>query len=669
PRDIRDFTARGPALDGLLALADGADPAYPPVAVISGQPGLGKTSLAVHAAHLLASRFPDGQFALDLHGMSPEPARPRDALARLLAALGTAQGAIPTGTDDRAGLLRSVLGDRRVLLLLDNAKDESQVRPFLPGTGTSLTLVTSRHALAGLEAVHRTDLAVFRREESVELLSRVIGPERVGAESQAARDLTDLCGQLPLAVRIAGQRLLGRPRERLAKLVGQLAAEERRLDTLQAGDLGVRAAFALSYRQLAPATRTLLRRAALAAGPDFSPRTAGLLAGLPCGRAADGVEELVEAGLLQPDPVADRYRFHDLLALFAGEQLAAEDGPEECAAAEDRTARWMLRRATAAARRFDADRHLDAPDDDPEPASAPAGQDEAAAWLEAERNEWLAALHRAARTGDHQRVVDAAEAMHWFSDRKQHWELWVEVFRLAVDAARALGDRSAEAAHLNHLAWACNVCVYDHHAALDAADTAFEVAGAAGDELQTAWALGHGAGALHRMGRIAESQERLRDAADRFGAQTSPQARLGELTILNSLGNQLRQSGRADEALEIHRRGESLCATPVPGESAELMGLYRAVARHQIGSDLAELGRWGEAETPLRQALGHFEAAGMPAWSEPARLDLGRVLSRLARYEEAGQALRTAHGALGELNSPRLAEAEAELHTLAELVG
>ncbi|MFF8813057.1 ATP-binding protein [Streptomyces pactum] len=699
PRDIQDFTARGPALARLLELAGaaadareagaaadpgeaggtgeagadaeagegraagGAGPGWPVVAVVAGQPGLGKTAFAVHAAHLLAPRFPDGQFALDLHGMDPEPATPRDVLGRLLRAAGVTDAAIPAGTDDRAGLWRSVVRDRRVLLLLDNAIDEDQVRPLLPGGGRSLTVVTSRHALAGLESVHRVDLALFRREEAVELLTRIIGADRVRSEAQAARDLADLCGHLPLAVRIAGQRLLGRPHERLAKLVARLAEESRRLDGLQAGGLRVRPAFALSYRQLRPEAQRFLRRASLAAGPDFSPGTGALLADLSHDEAAACAEELTDAGLLQSDPATEHYRFHDLLRLFAAERLAEEDTPEARDAALDRTARWMLRRATAAALRFDVDHHRDAPHGDPDPATAPADREEARAWLEGERAQWLAALRRAHETGHHRMVVDAAEAMHWFSDLNQHWELWVEVFRRSADAARALGSRREEAVHLNYLAWAHNMCVHDPQAALISADAALEAARETRDLLQTGWALGYGAGALQRLGRAAEALERCREAARCLAAHDSPQARLGELTVLNSLGGQLRQAGRAAEALEIHRRSEAICAAGIAGQSDELIGLYRAVARHHVGNDLAALGRWAEAEPPLRQALVHFEAAQMPAWSEPVRLDLGLVLSAMD-HPEARETLLAARDGLIALRSPRQGEAATALGAL-----
>ncbi|MFF5494429.1 ATP-binding protein [Streptomyces aquilus] len=673
PRDIRDFTARGPALARLLESAaglgegdlGGKEPKVSTVSLITGQPGLGKTAFAVHAAHRLAKYFPDGQFALDLRGMDAEPTPPRDALARLLAASGITDAALPNSLDERAALWRSLLSDRRVLLLLDNAVDEDQVLPLLPGTGPSLTLVTSRNSLAGLESVDRIDLELLRREEAVELLTRILGPERVQAEAQAARDLADLCGHLPLAVRIAGQRLLSRPHERLAKLATRLAAEGRRLDGLEAGSLRVRAAFALSYRQLPPDTRTFLRRAALASGPDFSPETGALLAGLSLDEAVACAEELTDAGLLQSDAVAERYRFHDLLRLYALEQAETEDGPEARDAALDRTTRWMLERATAAALHYEVHRERTVPARDPDPDTAPVGKSEARAWLEAERAQWLAALHRAHRSGRHREVLDTAEAMHWFSDMTQHWEQWVEVFTCATASARALGDRRQEAVHLNYLAWAHNLCAHNPEAALTAADAALEAARECGDGLQEGWALGYGAGALHRQGRTDGAHDRLRESARCLAELDSPEARLAELTILNTLGNLLRHTGRAAEALEIHRRSEQICRAGIPGRTNELVSLYHAVARQQIGNDLVALERWQQAEAPLRQALADFEAAHMPIWAEQARLDLGRALSG-SRHPEARQTLLTARDALAALKSPLHGEAAAALAALDE---
>lgn len=666
PRDLRDFTARGPALARLAALAEQSDPDRPPVAVVCGQPGLGKTAFAVHAAHTLAPHFPDGQFHLDLRGMDPQPTPPRDALARLLRALGATD--VPADTDDRSGLLRSLLRDRRVLLLLDNAADEDQVRPLLPGEGASLTLVTSRYALAGLEAVHRTELALLRREEAVELLTRIIGPHRITQEAQAARDLAELCGHLPLAVRIAGQRLAARPTEHITKLATQLAEQGGRLDTLKAGSLEVRAAFALSYRQLSPQAQTVFRRSCLADGPDFSPQTAALLTDLPTRTAARYAEDLVDAGLLQSHPTADRYRYHDLLRLFAAEQLAEEDGPEEIARAEDRAARWTLRRATAAALHFEAEYGSAAgqgdAEGDPDPATAPVGRDRARAWLEEERAQWLGALRHAQSTGRHRQVIDAAEAMHWFSDATMDWELWAEVFRRAADSARALGSTREMAVQLNYLAWARNMCVFDYVGALAAADTALEAAREAGDELQVGWALGYGAGALQRLGRIGEAVARLRSSVAQFAGLSCGDSRLAELTALNALGQVLRMDGRPEEALAIHRRSETLCRAGIPGRPTGVSNSYLALVSQNVGNDLAALGRWSEAEAPLREVLTLRAANPMSFWSETARLELGVVLRHLGRHEEARETLTAAHEALVRLNHPRQLEAAVELSTL-----
>ncbi|MFE3017427.1 ATP-binding protein [Streptomyces sp. NPDC059256] len=663
PRDLHDFTARGPALARLLALVEHADPAHPPIAVICGQPGLGKTSFAVHAAHVLAPHFPDGQLHLDLRGMAAQPTPPQEALAKLLAALGVAEQMVPRDLEDRAGLFRSLAATRRLLLVLDNAVDENQLRPLLPGTGACLTIVTSRSSLTALEAVHRVELSLLRREEAVELLTRIVGVERVSREAQATRDLADLCGRLPLALRIAGQRLAARPHESLGKLAAQLDREERRLDTLQAGDLRVRAAFALSYQQLDAPSRLLLRRCALAAGQDVSPETAALLAGIPLRDAGLRLEELCDRGLLQVDATAERYRLHDLLKLFAAEQSTAEDDPPTRDEALDRTTRWMLARATTAALHFDAERHS-TPAGDPDPATAPTGRDQARAWLEAERDQWLAALHHAHTVGRYRQVLDTAEAMHWFSDLTQHWQQWTAVFQHGTDAARALGSPHEEATQLNYLAWAQNRCAHNPYAALEAADAALAVARACGDSLQTGWALGYGAGALRRLGRTDEAIARLHAAAACHRDNPSTSGRLAELTTLNALGETLREHGRADQALEHHLYGLEICDQGISGQAPHLLALFHAVTLQHLGNDYAALDRWQEAEAPLRRAWDTFEEMDMPGWSGPAQLELGRVLRQLDRLGEARTALASALHTLTEHHHPLQSEAAAELHAL-----
>ncbi|AUG80626.1 Helix-turn-helix domain-containing protein [Kitasatospora sp. MMS16-BH015] len=664
PRAVADFVGRDRELAEVSAVLDRADAAHAPVVLVCGQPGLGKTAFAVHAAYRLAERFPDGQYSIDLLGMAEEPTSPHEALGRVLSALGVPAGGIPAGTEARSGLFRTVVRDLRAVFVLDNAADEEQIRPLLPGAGRCLTIVTGRRTLAGLEAVHRIELALLQPGEAVELLGRILGPQRVGEEQQAAHRLAELCGQLPLAVRIAGQRLAGRADERLGKMAVQLAREDRRLDLLQAGTLRVRNAFELSYRQLSPPAQVVLRRAALTAGVDFSLESAARLARLPLREAALHADELVDAGLLQPHASAERYRFHDLLKVFAGERLAAQEQPSEREAALDSFAQWLLARTRAAASHFDAKRRHDGSAPDPDPATAPTDRESAKEWLEAEQAEWQAALHRLLAIGRYQEVIATADAVHWFAELNQHWDVWAEVFRCAAKAAEALGRHDDQSTQLTNLAWSLNVSGDDPGLALAAADAASAVARSIEDPQAVCSALAHGATALHRLGRVSEAMERLRQAAELLAPLPESGARLAELFTLNTLGRYLREAGRAEEALEVHRRSDAICRAGVPGKPPELMALYRAATSLHLGNDLVALARWPEAEPWLREALAGFEPADMPTWTAPSRLALGRVLARTGRPEEARRLLRAAHTSLAALRSPQEAEAAAELAAL-----
>ncbi|MBC3840129.1 AAA family ATPase [Streptacidiphilus sp. 4-A2] len=267
PRDIADFTAREDALALLHAQAQARDPLHPRVTLVCGHPGLGKTAFALHAAHTLAPLFPGGQLSLDLMGMAPTPLTSRDALAQLLRALGVPDSAVPADTQERAGLYRSLIRERRVVLVLDNAADEAQIRPLLPGSGPALTIITSRHSLPGLESVHRLPL-------------RVLNPSRPPHCSPGSRrrphhrrtaghlELARLCGHLPLALRIAGSGWPPAAERAISQLVRPTSAEDYRLDTLQPVTCGYGRAFGLSYQKLPARAQLVLRRCSFTAGPD-----------------------------------------------------------------------------------------------------------------------------------------------------------------------------------------------------------------------------------------------------------------------------------------------------------------------------------------------------------------------------------------------------------------
>jgi hypothetical protein len=339
PRPVADFIGRVAELDCLaqIAASTASPAAGAPVVTVSGTAGLGKTTLVVQAAHLLDEQFPGGTFFVDLRGMDPCPLAPDEAITRLLTAFGVGAVSMPTHEQDRYGLYRDLLRDRHALIVLDNAVDEAQVRPLLPGPGPAVTVITSRRLLAGLEGVHRHHLAQLSAEDAVTLLEHIIRDRQPDQDRAVVGEIAELCGRLPLALRIAGNRLLSRPEWTARHLAGQLADEGRRLGQLIAGDLRIGVAFSLSYAQLSPDARRLFRRLSLAPGPDFDTLTAGLACAIGPQEAEEALDELVEVSLLEAAPDG-RYVFHDLVRLFARERLCAEEPAEECDAARRRMA-------------------------------------------------------------------------------------------------------------------------------------------------------------------------------------------------------------------------------------------------------------------------------------------------------------------------------------------
>jgi DNA-binding SARP family transcriptional activator len=326
PPDIVDLTGRAAAVDRLRNLLGDATAAGQPrtalvVAGLTGMAGIGKTTLATHVAHQVADAYPDGQLYVDLRGGQPQPVDPADVLARFLRALGVDS---PIDPIERMELYRTRLAGRRVLVVLDDAASEAQVRPLLPGSAGCAVLVTRRSRLAGLEGVHWTDLDVFDPADAVELLARVADRPELGGGQSDAFEIARLCGYLPLALRIAGARLAARPTWRPADLGRMLRDERCRLDLLTAGDLSVRAAFALSYNGLSPTTRRLFQLLGPLAQPGFPARLAATLLDSTVDEATGRLEELVDARLLDSRGV-DGYRFHDLVRLFARERAELEE--------------------------------------------------------------------------------------------------------------------------------------------------------------------------------------------------------------------------------------------------------------------------------------------------------------------------------------------------------
>ncbi|SFI60556.1 NB-ARC domain-containing protein [Amycolatopsis sacchari] len=597
---------------------------------IIGHPGVGKTTLAVAAAHALRDRFPDGCFALDLRGLADQPLSSREALEQLLRALGVPPQQIPAAGVEQQHLFRSLLAGRRVLVLLDNAADEAQVRPLLAASPGCLTLITCRRALAGLEAARWVWLEPLADADATALLAGIAGPERVAAEPEAAAELVALCGNLPLAVRIAGTRLATRPQWSIAYLVGQLRDASTRLSSLSAGDLQVRSAFEMSYRRLSPAARLVFRRLAAIPGADFAADLAAIAAGLPVAEVGEHLDELVDANLVLAAAAPGRYRFHDLIRIFARERLEAEEKPHDREALSEATLRHLLGTATAAARLFYPDRLT---------AEPFASRREAAEWLDTEASNWLAAQRAAAQTGRHREVLELARAVHWYSDGRTQERPWHEIFALGLAAARALGDRSGEAAMLNSLGWARYFCLADNEGGLALHREALGIAVETGDRREQAWALGYLAAVRLRLGQPAEAL----DHAERAVALAEDlDFWLGQGTIRNVLGSILRAQGRADEALAVHRAVLADVEAHYARANPEARRFFRATTLLNLGLDLSEAGQWAPAARTLREARALFRQGGFPIEEAFAALNEGRARREVGQLALAGVCLELA---------------------------
>ena len=450
PADLPDFTGRERALERIHAHLTSGGPV--PVVAVSGMGGVGKTALALHAAHALADDHPDGRLYVDLRGAEAEPLAPAQALSNLLHALGVDGTGVPDSLDARSALFRSKVAGRRVLLVLDGAASEAQVRPLLPGAPGATVLVTGRPRLTGLDGALLVDLEVFTPEQAVELLGRIAGRERVGREPAAAERIAELCGYAPLAVRIAGARLAGRPEWRLGRMVRLLEDERRRLDELSAGDRAVRASFALSHRALGDGAKRAFRLLGALEVPDFPEWAVAALMDVPTGEAQGYIEQLVDARLLSitEGPCgALRYRMHDLIRLYARELGESDESQEERREALRRAFGgwlWLAEQATEyipgpcyATLHGQAMRW-------PLPAQeASEALAEPMLWFDAEWQAMAAAVQQAGALGMHEAAWDLAGCLEKYFDVRGRFDDWRRTHESAIAACRVAGDRLGEA--------------------------------------------------------------------------------------------------------------------------------------------------------------------------------------------------------------------------------
>ncbi|HEV8559938.1 MAG TPA: BTAD domain-containing putative transcriptional regulator [Actinophytocola sp.] len=459
PASIADFTGREAHLAeirGILGRGDEADAAYAMrIVAVSGRGGVGKSSLAVRAAHELADEFPDGQLYADMRTFQVDGGTPR-LLARFLRALGLSGTAVPEDAEERAEMYRTRLAQRRILVVLDDVADEERVLPLLPGNPDCAVITTSRTRLSGLPGAHWVNVDSFDAEQSLNLLTRIVGQYRVRAEPEACADLVNLCDGLPLALRIAGARLASRPHWRVEDLVRRLSDESRRLDEFVHRGLELRSNIALTYRNLTGAAQRLFRLFAMVRAPDFPGWAAAALLDTSLAEAEDVLDNLVDARVLEavrfPSERVHRYRFHDLVRVYAQEQLAETESAEEQGAALGRyLGAWLALAEEAHRKEYGGHYtvlHGSAPRWSPPDAPLPDRVGDPTQWWERERRGLVPAIRQAAAAGMDELCWDLALTSVTLFETKGYFDDWLETAQLAREVTEGAGNRRGLAASL-----------------------------------------------------------------------------------------------------------------------------------------------------------------------------------------------------------------------------
>ncbi|GAA3499857.1 transcriptional regulator AfsR [Streptomyces prasinosporus] len=630
PATVPDFTGRASfvrELGEVLASASGSEGRVMAVSALAGIGGVGKTTLAVHVAHEARSAFPDGQLYVDLQGAGARAAEPETVLGSFLRALGTADSAIPDSLEERAALYRSVLDGRRVLVLLDNARDAAQVRPLLPGTAGCAALVTSRVRMVGLAGAHLIDLDVMSPDEALALFTRIVGEERVASEREAALDVVAACGFLPLAIRIAASRLASRRTWTVSVLASKLADERRRLDELQAGDLAVKATFELGYGQLEPAQARAFRLLGLADGPDISLAAAAAVLDLPAEDTEDLLESLVDTSLLE-SAAPGRYRFHDLVRLYARACAERDEHPpSEREAALSRLLDFYL--ATAAGV-YAIERPGDRLVDDLEPTAHPglAFTDGSAAldWLYTEASSLLAAVRQAAGTNRLRQGVDLLWAAKDLTESGANSHQYETTARAMCDATGTAGDTRAEGRARTVLTDVLLVSGRIRQAE-EEARLAMELAGSVQDAAAVSWVANSlGLICLHQS-RYADSKPFFERAIEGFRAVGN---RPPEATALCNLSRAHLGGGNVVQAVEFARRG--LEAHAEFGRTVRL-----ANSHYALGIALNRAGKHGSALEHFSEALHILRDHRQRLWEGTTNFRMAEVHMATRHAAQAAQ--------------------------------
>ncbi|MBS2547106.1 tetratricopeptide repeat protein [Catenulispora sp. NL8] len=639
-----------------------------PMLVLSGLGGIGKSALAVRAAHTLSADYPDGQLFISLHGTSSVPRTAAEVLGNLLRELGVPNSDLPSDEEGRAARFRSLTSGRRLLIVLDDARDAAQVRPLLPGSGSCAVLVTSRRRLPGLVDAIPMHLDALAPAEALEVFTGIVGTGRVDAEPRATAQVLGYCGGLPLALRIAAARLASRPAWTVAMLATRLDGEHRRLDELRVEDLAVRASFQMSFSNLPgqpssePSAGGLtcavaFRLLGLLPGYEFDVHVAAVLFDQSLEQAEDLLATLTDTSLVETT-VPGRYRLHDLLRVFAVELSSAELTEQE----RDRTSRrllsWYADALLAAVRLIGRSKRM--PPGTEQAMGEPrwqvpefAAHRDALAWCQAEEDHLIWALHTASAREWHDVVVRIASLMWFYYIVAGSHAPFATTQRLGADSALALGDEPAYAWLLTGLGSALKQAG-DYEEAIDCFRSALTIRQRLGDERGLVSVQNNIASARYLQGRYDE-------ALVWFGQAEAGVTAIGDLAalsiILNNAAETCNDMGDLPEAVAKYERSIKLC---VQTRNVHQEGM----ARTGFGETLRRMGRLTDSLEQHRLALAIQDELGSDHRQLLTALDrLGATFADLGRVEDARHSWQEALALAERTADLRAAEIRARLES------
>jgi tetratricopeptide (TPR) repeat protein/transcriptional regulator with XRE-family HTH domain len=662
PAAVADFTGRGAELAALAQTLDqsaGATPGTVVISAIGGTAGVGKTTLALHWAHQVADRFPDGQLHVNLRGFdsSGTTVTAAEAIRGFLDALGVPPSRIPPTPEAQAALYRSQLAARRMLVVLDNARDEQQVRPLLPASPGSLVLVTSRHQLGGLAAADGArliSLDVLSHAEAVALLTARFGQAQADDEPEAVSEIASLCARLPLALSVAAARVAARPGFPLADLADELREVAGRLDALDAGDPGscVRAVFSWSYRQLSGEAARMFRLLGIHPGPDISVCAAASLAATAEAEARRLLRELARAHLVT-EHVPGRYALHDLLRAYATEQARYAESNTDQHEATGRLLDHYLHTAASAARLLDTTKEQVAlvP---PRPGVAPeqhADRSQALAWFEADHLVLLAVITLAAESEFDSHAWQLPWAMAPFLNARGHWPEWVAAQRTALTAATRLGDTAAQALSSRLLANACTN-LGDDDQALGHCLSGLALYEQLGNRLGQANVHQSLARLAMRQGRHADALGHVEQALRLFQAVGD---KVNEAVTLNNMGWAYGLLGDYRQARAFCRQALTVCQEV--GHRGRLVGHVW----DSIGYAEHHLGNFARAAACYQHALSLHRESGYRFNEAVALNHLGDTREAAGQLVQARQAWQQALDIFDDLEHPDADQVRAKL--------